>query len=208
MKWKHAVLGAGLAAVVAGTPNAAWSQNRPDLPDVGNGLTPSAFAKLDATAGLKQDELSMSLVAQSYTAINAVYFARIVINPALTQFAAAQGALYEADKVTRQFDKQVLVQGNFPGVAFLAGTVTNLNTNPTTSNGASQAAGCKVKGKVNTFDPVNIEYDTGVGVVACSDAGLNAIVANPAGRARLKALLGVQSNGTGVKAKGSGIPHV
>ena len=207
MGWKGAVVGAGLALITA-APNAAWSQNRPDLPDVGNGVTASEFNKIDATAGLKGDYLLMSLVAQSYNAVNFVYFERIVINPAATQFAAAQGTLYEADKVTRQFDKQVLVQGNFPGVAFLAGTVTNLNTNPTTSNGASQVAGCKVKGKVKTFDPVNLEYDFGVGVVACSDAGLNSVIANPAGRARLKALLGVQANGTGVKAKGTDIPHI
>ena len=206
MSWRGPIVAAGLAVLLA-APTAGWAQDRPDIPDT---QAPSSFARLEATNGVELESMNAIISGQSYAAVNLVYVSRVVFNPALTQAARAAGVLFEADKVTRTFDKQVLVQSNFAGIQLGAGTApgNTLNATTTTSASASQVSGCKVKGKVTRFDAVNLEYDFGTGVVACSEAALNALIANPAGRARIKSLLGTQPNGTGVKSKAKDMPHL
>ncbi|MGH7805177.1 MAG: hypothetical protein ACREQJ_12595 [Candidatus Binatia bacterium] len=187
------VAGAVVVALSAAAPVWAGHQERPDIPDVPFTSFTSTF--VEGGNVVTNDVNATIYDTQSSTTFYG-YVNKFVSTPAGSEGAWFTTELFEADKVERKLDDQKINQKDFASLVWLTGFTTagaSSSTNPGTP-----VDGCKTKVKLS--DESFGAYNAAKGVSQCNDGVLNSFITQGTIRAVIQELIGVRSDGTGVKA--------
>lgn len=210
--------------------NASAQAERPDTPDIAG----STFSDVQNAPDGDLIQASAYGVASNPSTINSsnfiyggAYIIRIQYPAAgITELAGGGGFAFEPDRVKRGLDFTTINQRDRAGVSIAAVRIVTLGGVPTAltfsgSNAPTAApwivpAGCGAKVRMNTFVdsapsgfPYGPEdgYTNGIGVVQCSNAGLNNTGMPSAGQDIMRSVFPPSNDGTGFKAKATNLPN-